>query len=345
VLRSGDVWIQVAERDDARTELAARLAFVAVLPLAIGGPLLLLLLSLLIRYGVAPLKQLSRRLQTRRPDSLEPMVLQREPAEMGPLLEALNALLVRMQEALARERRFTAHAAHELRTPLAAMQVHAQNAAGTSDDAERRTSLDRMVAALRRTVHLSEQMMAYSRASAPASDPPAHEIALGQVVIEVMAEIEPRFHARRMPLTLSGGEECRDIRVRGDRHKIASVVSNLLDNALNYAPAGSAVDVKLSCTPTTVTLSVSDAGPGIPAELRERVFEGYFRVPGSTASGSGLGLAIVKEIVAQHGASIALGEGANGIGTRVDVRFPVVQAAGERDESHNGAHITTASVP
>ena len=137
-LRSGDVWIQVAERDDVRDELAKKLAFAAAAPLLAGIPLLLLLTGLLLRYGLAPLSALARQVAGRQPDSVAPLVLARIPAEIAPLVEALNGLLTRMRDALARERRFTADAAHELRTPLAALKVHAQNAARADSAARAR---------------------------------------------------------------------------------------------------------------------------------------------------------------------------------------------------------------
>jgi two-component system sensor histidine kinase QseC len=340
VLPSSGVAIQVAERYDARNELATKLALVAVAPLAVGGPVLIVLLSLLIRYGLSPLAQLARRIELRRPGSLEPVRLSRESAEIAPVTRALNGLLSRMQEAFARERRFTAAAAHELRTPLAALQIHAQNAARASSEIERRDSLDRMLAALGRIVHLSEQMLAYSRAAIPPESRPLEPIVLEHVVADALADIEPRFHARDMQLALVVADDAGRTRIRGDRDKIASVVGNLLENALNYSPAGSAVAVELARGESTITLAVVDAGAGIAPELRERVFESYFRIPGSAGSGSGLGLAIVKEIALQHGATIEVGDGPEGRGTRVSVTFPALA-----DDASHAGQVARASGP
>jgi two-component system sensor histidine kinase QseC len=217
------------------------------------------------------------------------------------VLEALNGLLARVQAALERERRFTADAAHELRTPLAALQVHAQNAARAESEAERRESLERMLAGLQRTTRLAAQMLALSRASAPRAA--FALISLREVVQEAARQLNAQ-------VDLSG-----ESTVNGDRDQLLSLATNLLDNALRHG--GGKVRVELAGT----TLAVLDEGPGIPEAERERVFESYYRVPGSAGAGSGLGLAIVREIAAQHGARVEIGAGPGGRGTRVSVIF------------------------
>jgi len=300
-LRSGRVWVQAAESDDARDEMSGKLAWAAILPLLAGIPVVLLLLSLLIRYGLAPLSQLAARIAAREPGSVAPLRLSRTPEEIAPVLEALNGLLARVQAALERERRFTADAAHELRTPLAALQVHAQNAARAGSDAERRESLERMLAGLQRTTRLAAQMLALSRASAPRAAFAA--LSLEKLVREAAGQLG-------LPVEIHG-----DIVVSGDRDQLLSLVTNLLDNALRHG--GGKVRVELAGT----TLAVLDEGSGIPEAERERVFESYYRVPGAAGAGSGLGLAIVREIAAQHGARVEIGAGPGGRGTRVSVIF------------------------
>ena len=300
-LRSGRVWVQVAESDYARTEMSTKLAWAAVTPLLAGIPIVLALLSLLIRYGLAPLAQLASRIAAREPGSLSPVTLTRAPEEIAPVLEALNGLLGRVQAALERERRFTADAAHELRTPLAALQVHAQNAARAETESERRESLERMLSGLQRTARLAGQLLAMSRASAPrAAFAP---VGLRGVVEEAARELG------------SSVEIQGNVVVSGDRDQLLSLATNLLDNARRHG--GGEVRVEFQGS----TLSVLDQGPGIPEELRERVFESYYRVPGSAGAGSGLGLAIVREIALQHGARVEIGAGPRGRGTRVSVVF------------------------
>ena len=320
-LRSGDAWVQVAEKDDVRGELAEKLAFAAAAPLLAGIVLLLLVLGLLIRYGLAPLSALARQVAERRPGSGAPFELARTPAEIAPLIDALNGLLGRVRDALERERRFTADAAHELRTPLAALKVHAQNAARAASTAEREASLTRMLQGLERTVLLAEQMLAYSRAAAP-GDAARHEhVGLQSLAQEAAEAVQPRAKERHctLELVLDAGAA-----VIGERQKLLSLVSNLLDNAVRYGPEGGQVCVALRREGGAALLTVTDEGPGIPAGLRGRVFESYYRMPGSNGPGSGLGLAIAREVAEAHGARIAVEDGPGGRGTRVVVRFEAV---------------------
>lgn len=321
-LRSGNAWIQVAERDDVRGELAEKLAFAAAAPLLAGIPLLLVLLSLLIRQGLAPLSALARQVAARRPGSVAPFTLQKTPAEIAPLVEALNGLLARVRDALERERRFTADAAHELRTPLAALKLHTQNAARAASAAERETSLQRMLMGLNRTVHLAEQMLAYSRAVAPGDAARPERVALAPLLREAADEIQPLAEERRSEMDIGVSPDAAEAAVAGDRQKLLSLVINLLDNAVRYGPEGGRVRAELQREDGTAILSVTDEGPGIPAELRERVFESYYRIPGTAGTGGGLGLAIVRESAQALGAGVAIEDGPGGRGARVVVTFP-----------------------
>ena len=285
-LPSGSLWIQVAERSDIRSELSEKLAYAAAEPLVIGIPVLLVLLGLLIGYGLAPLGKLAQQIETRQADALTPVSLPRVPAEIAPVLDALNGLLDRLTSALERERRFTADAAHELRTPLAGLKVHAQNAARAGSPAERQASLDRMLVALDRTIHLAEQMLAYNRASASAA--PDHKpVSLRQLAGEAIETLQPRIGAHRLKVAVMCTPTDGTAEVQGDRQKLASLVGNLLDNAVRYAPDASAIDVTLREERGAVTLEVSDEGPGIPEELRARVFESYYRIPGRPGAAAG----------------------------------------------------------
>jgi two-component system sensor histidine kinase QseC len=323
-LRAGDAWVQVAERDDVRGELAEKLAFAAAAPLLAGIPLLLVLLSLVIRQGLAPLSALARQVAARRPGSDAPITLARNPAEIAPLVEALNGLLARVRDALERERRFTADAAHELRTPLAALKVHGQNAARASSAAEREASLQRMLQGLERTVYLAEQMLAYSRAAAPGDASRRQRVGLAPLVRDAVDGIQPRAQERHCGVEVVVDPGAADAAVSGDRQNLLSLVTNLLDNAVRYGPEGGRVRADLRREGNAAVLSIADEGPGIAAGLRERVFESYYRIPGTAGSGGGLGLAIVREIAEAHGARVAIEDGPGGRGTQVAVRFPLV---------------------
>ena len=314
-LRSGALWIHAADRDVVRNELSAKIARATVAPLIVGIPLLLLLLGLLTRYGLAPLAELARRLAGRKAGSIAPIELSRSTTEIAPVLEALNGLLER-------ERRFTADAAHELRTPIAAIKIHAQNAARAASDEERNASLGRMLTAVDRSARLADQMLAYRRATVTHAPLPAQRISMRQVLEDALEEATPVLKERSQKLSVRTDPPMEDIALRGDHEKLVSLVRNLLENAMRYAPQGSGIEVEVRAQPDAVAVSVTDEGPGIPPELRSRVFEGYYRIPGTPGEGSGLGLAIVREIAAQHGARIDIGEGRQGRGTRVAVSFP-----------------------
>ncbi len=200
--------------------------------------------QLLIRYGLAPLSSLARQVVARQPGSVAPIRLARTPAEAAPLVDALNGLLGRVREALERERRFTADAAHELRTPLAALKVHAQNAARAESAVDREASLERMLAGLERTVHLAEQMLAYSRAAAPGDAAGLEQVPLRALAAEAMDAVQPparsaawrcNWTARRRPWTSACAASA----------KLLSLLTNLVDNAVRYGPAGGRVDIAL----------------------------------------------------------------------------------------------------
>ncbi|MDX1375573.1 MAG: ATP-binding protein [Burkholderiales bacterium] len=321
-LHSGDVWIQVAERDDVRSELSEKLALASAAPLIAGIPLLLVLLSLLIGYGLAPLSALARQVAARQPGSTAPLQVSRTPAEVAPLVEALNGLLARVRDALERERRFTADAAHELRTPLAALKVHAQNAARAASDAEREASLQRLLQATERTVHLAEQMLAYSRVAAPPDAARFEQVALQPLLADAVESVQPAALERGVELALEVEPSASGIAVRADRHELLSLVTNLLDNAVRYGPADARVRLELRRDGDAAALAVVDEGPGIPPELRARAFESYYRIPGSPGAGSGLGLAIVREVAEAHGARASIEDAPGSRGTRVVVTFP-----------------------
>ena len=319
-LPSADLWIQAAERDDVRSEMSGKLALATVAPLIAGIPLLLLLLSLLVRYAMRPLAQLAHGIESRQPGSLAPIELARATAETAPVRDALNGLLARVRAALERERRFTADAAHELRTPLSALKIHAQNAARAQSQEERQASLRLMLAGLERSIRLAEQMLALSRAAAGQALE-VETVALREVVDTALEDVLPRFKQRRQRIAVSSDPPVADLPVRGERDKLIALVRNLLDNAARYAPEGSTVRIELRERPRT-TLAVIDQGGGIPPPLRERVFESYYRIPGTPGEGSGLGLAIVREIAHQHGATVDISDADAGRGTRVTVCFP-----------------------
>lgn len=320
VLHSGDVWIQVGERSDARAELSAKLGWATGAPMLVGLGVVLLLTSLLIGYGLSPLSELAARVEARQPQDNTPLTLSRVPREIQPLLGALNDLLARIRSTLDRERRFIDAAAHELRTPLAALRIHAQNARRAEDAQQRDKSLDSLLEGIGRSVHLAEQMLAHSRAGRSTHDAP---VSLRDVVRDAVSQRLPSCRASGHDLVLEDDDDT--LTLMADATGLSSMAGNLIDNAQRYASPGTRILVRLSRSGDRARLAVSDCGPGIPADLRERVFEPYYRIPGSTGSGTGLGLAIVREVAERLGGSIELAD-AEGGGLEVRLTLPLLQA-------------------
>ncbi len=320
VLHSGRTWIQVAEKDEVRDELLHDLGVAVMTPLIVGAGLLLILANALVVYGLAPLRQLAASIARREPASLGEVKLDHVPEELIPVVRALNDLLQRVSRAFEHERRFTDAAAHELRTPLAALKIHADNIARAQTEAERRQSMQKLRQGLDRAVNLAAQMLAYSRAQNGHDRSQHVEVRLADLVREAIAATEPVRQGKRQRMRLT----CDDAaRIAGEPADLERLVANLLDNAARYAPEASTIDVRLAVESPVVVLSVTNAGPAIPLEVRERVFEPYYRIPGSGSEGSGLGLAIVREIAAQHGARVDLAAAKGDEGTIVTVRFPM----------------------
>jgi two-component system, OmpR family, sensor histidine kinase QseC len=347
VLQSGTTWIQVAEKDEVRGELIRELGAAVMTPLVTGAVLLLLLVHLLVFYGLRPLRQLTTQIERRQPDALAPFELAAAPLEVAPVVRALNDLLERVRQAFEHERRFTDAAAHELRTPIAALKIHAENVARARNEAERRHSLARLAQALERTSRLAAQMLAYSRAQNASAPPQREAVRLMDVVREATTAAEPATRSRDQHLRVVEPPPGEEARIDADSCEIQRLIVNLLDNASRYAPQHSTIEVAVRADESGVILSVSNEGPAIPAELRERVFDAYYRIPGSPSDGSGLGLAIVREIALRHGAAVRLTPLRGAHGTRVSVCFPPLsrESAGDAGAVRDADRAVPASGP
>ena len=241
------------------------------------------------------------------------------PDEVRPLVGSLNRLLGRVEAALEQERRFTADAAHELRTPLAALKTQAQVAKGAGEAAGRQHALDQVIAGCDRAAHLVEQLLTLARLDPQRAGQRHAPVDLRELAVQVLAELAPLALAKNIEIGLAEGPVGR---VSGDALMLDVLLRNLVDNAIRYTPPGGEVSVAVERTGREIELSGTDDGPGIPAEERDKVGQRFYRILGSGESGSGLGLSIVLRIAELHGASVTLGEGRGGRGLRVGVRFP-----------------------
>lgn len=293
---------QVSLPADIRDEEALEIATRAVLPLGIILPLLIGFIYLSVRRGLKPLDDLAADVSIRSPENLSPVSTGNAPAEAQPLIGALNRLLARVAATLENERRFTADAAHELRTPLAALKIHAQVAQASDPPETTRASLDKVIAGVDRTTRLVEQLLRLARL-----DPIDHlaqpqQIDLAQLVAAAVADAADSAAAGARTLVASLPDT--PLGVFGDKDLLAAALRNLIDNALRYTAPGSTITVTVRNDDRCPELSVSDDGPGVPACELPRLGERFFRGSDPGGEGSGLGLAIVRRIADLHGATL-----------------------------------------
>jgi len=298
--RQRGVQVLVGEQLELRGDILLAVLRGTLWPLALALPLLALAVVWAVRRGMLPLRRLGRTLAARNPRALEAVDVPDAPAEMAPMLDALNQLFARIATMLDLERRFTADAAHELRTPIAAIRAQAQVALGGADDSTRRNALERTLEGCDRASHLVDQLLVLSRLDAEDA-PELAALDLSELVRGVAAELAPHAIRKDQVLELDAPQACR---VHGNRTLLEVLVRNLIDNAVRYSPSGARVAVSVHAQGSRAWLRVQDSGPGLsPGELA-RLGERFFRVSASGASGSGLGWSIVRRITEVHGAQI-----------------------------------------
>jgi two-component system OmpR family sensor kinase len=311
--------IAVAQPTAVRARLAASAALRTVSPFLVLLPLVIALIFLTVARELRPLVGLARAVAGRTPEALEPITATDVPAEVRPLVDALNDLLVRLRAALDAQRDFVADAAHELRTPLAALQLQAGLIERSTDAGERLAAVSELKAGVARAAHTVSQLLTLAR-----NEPGAHEqalvpVALGELLRQGVVSHAVLADARQIDLGATTLDPAAS--VAGDREALGSLIDNLLANAIAHAPAGGRIDVACGLDDGHPWLAVADNGPGIPADERARVFDRFYRRSGAAAGGTGLGLAIVGSIARRHGAEIVLADTAGG-GLTVRVTFP-----------------------
>lgn len=305
------LWYLVAERFDQRYSLAESVIVRAILPLLLVIPLLALAIWAIVTYALAPLKSLTQALSQKSVRDFSPLQRTRLPRELVPLVNAINALLERLAQAFAREQRFSADAAHELRTPLAALKVHAANLhtslAALGEPAQALELAERVQSSADRMGHLIGQILTLNRATDgawSAQFKPTELLALSR---QLCADYYPLADAKQQSLEIAAEGE---FIVQGDAWALGILLSNLIGNAIKYTPQGGQIRLNLAHQAQQIVWTVDDSGPGIPAELRERVYDRFYRVGGdrhaSDTLGCGLGLSIAQQIVQLHGGSMAM---------------------------------------
>jgi two-component system sensor histidine kinase QseC len=317
-LKSGDVWVMVAEMDSVRGEMAGDLGVAIMTPLIIGSLLLLIVINLIAYRSFQPLQALANVIAAREPQSIKPIKLSKTPTELKPVIDELNHLLDRVQKAFKREQQFIDAAAHEIRTPIAALQLHIENAVNAKNDADRDQSLSEALNGLRRTTRLTEQLLTLSRVSSATDQEKQQVLSLDGICKEVVKNTKPLINQRGQTIELQVNDDCL---IHGEQHKIERVIQNLIDNASQYGSVHGLISVSLAKVANTIRLVVSNDGDIIPDSEKIKVFDPYYRILGSKSFGSGLGLAIVKEIIQQHKGSIRIEDKSAGNGVQMIIEF------------------------
>ncbi|MBP2302010.1 sensor histidine kinase [Azospirillum picis] len=287
--------------------------------------LMLLVAGLVVAVGVtralAPVLRLRDAVLAHDPNDLEPVAPLPVPSELRPLVDALNTYMQRVRAQMAAQRRFVANAAHQLKTPLALLSTQASVAARAADEGERGEALAALRRTTRQTARMANQMLTLSRAEAGSRRPRVDSVDLVAAVRLVLDDFTDPALARGVDLdpevAMAGGP----LRVTGDGAMLREMIVNLVDNAVRYTLPGGTVRVELDGDGRHCRLRVIDSGPGIPAEEQARVFERFYRIPGTGPEGSGLGLAIVKEVCEAAGGRVTLETSAEG-GLMVEVVLP-----------------------
>jgi len=312
--------VRVAETGVKRRELAREILLSVIVPQV----LLILFAGFIVQVGVArglaPLKRLQRAIESRSPQDRSPVALNDVPAEVRPLLHSINGLLARLDSLLTLQTRFIADAAHQLKTPVAALQAQVELASRQDDPGRVAASIRAMEAGLGRLSRLVSQLLSLARNEPEAvNSVRLTPLDLNALALEVASSWVPEALSRDIDLGFEAASE--PVMISGDALRLRELFDNLLDNAVRYSRSGGHVTVRVTDEPQPAVY-VNDDGPSIPAHERTRVFERFHRLLGSSHDGSGLGLAIAREIARIHDASISLEDDVDGVGNTFSVAFP-----------------------
>ena len=315
--------VQVGQPVEARAALARELSWHVLTPLLVFLPLVGLLIAWLLRPGLAALNETSRLVSGRDAGRLDPLPTQDVPSELLPLVRQINALMARLAAAFEAHRRFLADAAHGLRSPIAAIGLQAELAARARQPEALAAAHEELIHGTQRAARLVQQLLDFARLERGTAGEPPLSVDLAELVRDVIAAHAVQAEDRDVDL---GADLPEALELAGREPELRVLLANLVDNALRYAPRGSAVTVAARRAGGTVEIEVIDDGPGIPGAERERVFQRFYRIEGDATRGTGLGLAIAKAIVERHRGGISLADTRPGglqPGLTVRIRLPV----------------------
>ncbi|MCS0632552.1 ATP-binding protein [Telluria mixta] len=312
--------VQVAQDLAVRRSMASNLALRTLGPIAVMMPILMLVVWWVVSGSLEPVARVRKQVASRQADDLSAVSEAGLPDEVRPLVQELNLLFGRVRTAFDAQQHFVADAAHELRTPLAALKLQVQSLERSDSPDAKRVAVARLTAGIERATRLVEQLLVLARQEASvAGGAPRQPVDIAGAAKRAVAELASVAAAKQIDIGLQRADSGE---VDGQPDALMILLRNLIDNAIKYTPEGGTVDVSVVAENRGVTVTVEDSGPGIPPAERERVFDRFYRVPGSDVKGSGLGLAIIKSIAERHGASLALGESKRLGGLEATVTFP-----------------------
>jgi two-component system OmpR family sensor kinase len=315
--------IQVAQPISRRNQLAAHAALQSTRWYLLLFPLMGVLIWILVGRGLEPIARLARALRSRTASSMQP-VSESVPEEVQPLVQALNELLGRLKAAVLAQRQLVADAAHELRTPLAALLLQTQLVERATSDEQRAAALAELKRGIERATRVMQQLLTLAREEPDAVRTPWAPLQLDALLAAVAAQFQTLAEARSIALAVNTAG--LQPRVLGDAASLQTLFANLLDNALRYTPGGGKVSITLRSRQGLPQVEVDDSGPGIAPDERSRVFDRFYRLPGVEEPGTGLGLAIVRTIAQRHQLQVSLGTASLG-GLSVTVEFPSTSLA------------------
>ncbi|MAM58931.1 MAG: sensor histidine kinase [Salinicola sp.] len=307
-------WISIGLRETFQSELANKIAMGNLAPLLFALPILFILIAHFVRRGLKPIGQLSRQVEARDEKDLSTIHMW-VPLELEALHRALNDFISRLASTLERERRFTADAAHEMRTPLAAMKIHLDNARHGET-----SSLDKAYQGVERLQRVVEQLLLLARLDISDESLSGEKVKLSGVILELVADVWPQAEAREQVLSVG---DCASVWVLSNKTELGILIRNLLDNALRYTPASGEVAVNWGVESARAWVTIEDSGPGIPDDMIDLVKQRFQRNANQSISGSGLGLAIVVEIAERQRITLTLeNRPSGGLSARLDWHDP-----------------------
>lgn len=312
--------VAIGQKTEGRDETAKDAALRTLVPMLALLPLLLVMIGMVVRGMLRPMTRLGTEVDARSEYDLRPLSVNNVPNETRPFIESINRLLQRLESAIESQARFIADAAHELRSPMTALVVQAENVGNSGSDSSMQERLVQLKAGLDRFGHLLEQLLSMARTQSHESRLP-QSIPIGRILRRVIEDLIPISDSRSVEITVDQPSENCAIQI-GETDGIA-VIKNIVDNAIRFSPNGGNIEIRVDSTDDLIQIEVIDSGPGLPSSEMTRVFDPFYRSPGTQTSGSGLGLAIAKNVLDRLGGTIALSNAAGiGKGLRVLMSFP-----------------------